>query len=215
MGKMAQSAAPRRPGRPRSDQVTAAILRAAAELLAEEGLLAMTLDAVAARAGTSRATIYRWWDSKESLALDAIEARDSAHFGDASADTGSLAGDLLAGIEARVRAATAPGMMQVWAALLARAHADADFGAIYRARFVAPVRLIGREAFARAIARGEIPAGTDIELALDLVYGAVVSRLLHENAPVDARFARDHVRYVMRALTVNEPAPSQSSTGTP
>src|SRR3954452_17590444 len=116
--------APRRPGRPRSDRVTSAILHAASELLAEQGLLAMTIDAVAARSGTSRATIYRWWDSKEALALDAIEAHISAHIQGASADTGSLAGDLLAGIEARVRAATAPGMMRVWAALIALAHAD-------------------------------------------------------------------------------------------
>jgi AcrR family transcriptional regulator len=206
MGKMPPPAIPRRPGRPRSEQATVAILKAAGELLTEEGLLAMTLDAVAVRAGTSRATIYRWWDSKELLALDAIEARISQHIRRVSTDTGSLAGDLLAGVEARIRAATAPGMMRVWAALLAQAHADPAFGAAYRARFFKPVRETAREAFARAVIRGEISADTDIELALDLLFGAVANRLLHGSAPVDARLARGIVASVMKGLIAVEVA---------
>ena len=49
-----------------------AILRAAGELLLEHGLHAISMDAVAERAGASKATIYRWWPSKELLALDAL-----------------------------------------------------------------------------------------------------------------------------------------------
>jgi AcrR family transcriptional regulator len=206
MGARPPPDVPRRRGRPRSDQATAAILHAAGELLAEEGLLAMTLDAVAARAGTSRATIYRWWDSKETLALDTIEAQFAAHIERAIIDTGSLAGDLLAGIEARLRAVRAPGMMRLWAAMIGHAHADPAFGDAYRARFFTPVRESAHAAFARAIARGEIPAETDIELALDLLFGAVTNRMLHANAPVDAQFARDVVRSVMQGLIAREPS---------
>src|SRR5579863_10510261 len=64
-------AAPRR-GRPRSETARLAILEAAAELALERGLAAVSMDAVADRAGVSKATIYRWWPTKETLALDAL-----------------------------------------------------------------------------------------------------------------------------------------------
>src|ERR1700674_4545770 len=63
---------PPRRGRPRSESSQRAILRAADELLLEHGLSSISMDAVAERAGASKATIYRWWPSKELLALDAL-----------------------------------------------------------------------------------------------------------------------------------------------
>ncbi len=79
-------AAPQR-GRPRSEKAHNAILEAAAELLLDNGLAAVSMDAVATRAGVSKATIYRWWPTKETLALDALyhewaavpPARDTGH----------------------------------------------------------------------------------------------------------------------------------------
>ena len=65
------SETPRR-GRPRSEKAKQAILTAASELLLEQGLHAMSMDDVAERAGVSKATIYRWWASKELLALDGV-----------------------------------------------------------------------------------------------------------------------------------------------
>ena len=59
-------------GRPRSEKARKAILAAAAELLLARGLSAVSMDAVAERAGVSKATIYRWWPTKETLALDAL-----------------------------------------------------------------------------------------------------------------------------------------------
>ena len=63
---------PQRRGRPRSEKAREAILAAAAELLLERGLGAVSMDAVAEQAGVSKATIYRWWPTKETLALDAL-----------------------------------------------------------------------------------------------------------------------------------------------
>ena len=59
-------------GRPRSERARKAILEAASELLLARGLSAVSMDAVAERAGVSKATIYRWWPTKETLALDAL-----------------------------------------------------------------------------------------------------------------------------------------------
>src|SRR6185312_12819641 len=84
----------RRPGRPRSERARKAILEAAADLLLDEGTAHVSMDVVAERAGVSKATIYRWWPSKERLALDAL--LEWAGTGRSPRDTGSLRGDLLA-----------------------------------------------------------------------------------------------------------------------
>src|SRR5579871_5389938 len=82
-------------GRPRSEKAHKAILDAAAELLLARGLSAVSMDAVAERAGVSKATIYRWWPTKETLALDALYTEWAAA-APAPRDTGSLRKDLLA-----------------------------------------------------------------------------------------------------------------------
>jgi AcrR family transcriptional regulator len=158
---------PRR-GRPRSEARKQAILHAAFELLGERGLDATSMDAVADPAGVSKATIYRWWDSKELLALDALYAEwDVA--GRAARQTGTLRGDMLALVRPWVRLAVTGPSARILTALLTKARNDPDFGQAYRARFVEPRRDQARAMLARAIARGEIAADTDIEVAIDVL----------------------------------------------
>jgi AcrR family transcriptional regulator len=189
---------PRR-GRPRSETSRNAILEAAGELLLQHGLNSISMDAVAERAGASKATIYRWWPSKELLALDALFSEFAPGPADRY-DTGSLAGDLLALIRPWARQLTEQPYGRVIAALITRAQSDPEFAEEYRARFVQPRREQGRAIFARAIDRGEIPPDTDIEVALDLLYGPFYHRLLHGHAKLTDRFTRTVVNYVAAAL---------------
>jgi len=181
-------AAPQR-GRPRSEKARNAILEAAAELLLEQGLGTVSMDAVAARAGVSKATIYRWWPTKETLALDALYNEWASV--PSARDTGSLRDDLLSLLRPWARLAGKRPYGRVIAALLTEAQTDPAFAQQYRDRFVQPRRVQGREIFRRAIARGEIPAGTNIEVALDILYGPIYHRLLHGHAPLNDRFVRD------------------------
>jgi AcrR family transcriptional regulator len=175
-------------GRPRSEARKQAILQAAFDLLGERGLDATSMDAVADRAGVSKATIYRWWDSKELLALDALYAQwDVA--ASATRQTGSLRAEMLALVRPWVRLAAAGPSARILIALLAKASSDPEFGHAYRAQFLEPRRAQARAMFARAIARGEIPAGTDVEVALDLVWGPLYHRLVQGHAPLNDRFA--------------------------
>jgi AcrR family transcriptional regulator len=190
---------PRR-GRPRSETSRTAILQAAGELLLEHGPNAISMDAVAERAGASKATIYRWWPSKELLALDALFS-DWAPGPADRYDTGSLAGDLLALIRPWARQLTKQPYGRVIAALVTRAQSDPEFAEEYRARFVRPRRAEGGAIFARAIDRGEIPPDTDIEIALDLLYGPFYHRLLHGHAKLGDRFTRAVVDYVTAAVS--------------
>jgi AcrR family transcriptional regulator len=184
-------------GRPRSVKAENAVLEAAAELLLDQGLAAVSMDAIAARAGVSKATIYRWWPTKESLALDAL-FHDWE--GVPAVDTGSLRGDLLKLLRPWVRLAAARPYGRVIAALLTEAQTDPAFAAEYRARFVKPRRDQGRTIFRRAIERGELPAGTKIEVALDLLYGPIYHRLLHGHAPLNDRFVRDVIDTALNGI---------------
>jgi AcrR family transcriptional regulator len=183
------AATPPRRVRPRSEKARGAILEAAAELLLERGLTAVSMDAVAARAGVSKATIYRWWPTKETLALDALHHEWAG--GPPARDTGSLRGDLLSLLRPWARLAGQRPYGRVIAALLTEAQTDPAFAREYQERFVQPRRDQARAIFRRAIERGEIPADTKVEVALDLLYGPIYHRLLHGHAPLNDRFVRD------------------------
>lgn len=195
----ATATAATRRGRPRSEKARLAILEAAAELLLARGLSAVSMDAVAERAGVSKATIYRWWHTKETLALDALYNEWAAVHPPAR-DTGSLGGDLLSLLRPWVRLAVSRPYGRVIAALVSEAQTDPAFAAEYRARFVEPRRAQAAAVFRRAIERGEIPVDTKIEVALDLIYGPVYHRLLHGHAPLNDRFVRDVVDAVLGGI---------------
>ena len=198
---MAESTAEARgPGRPRSEKAQKAILAAAIELLLEHGLHAMSMDAVAERAGVSKATIYRWWPSKELLALDALATEWQVTAPAATRDTGSLRGDLLARLCPWLRQLRDKPYGRVVAGLVATAQADAEFAELYLERFVRPRRDAMRPVLVRAIDRGEIPANMDLEVALDLIYGPIYHRMLHGHAPLDERFARNVVDTIIAGI---------------
>ena len=192
-------AEPARRGRPRSERARKAILDAAGELLLQRGLAAVSMDEVAERAGVSKATIYRWWPSKELLAVDALYDEWAAAQARV-ADTGSLRSDLLSLLRPWVRLLGQRPYGRVVAALITQAQRDPAFAEEYRARFVQPRRDQARAFFARAIERAEIPADTNLELAVDLLYGPLYHRLLHGHAPLNDRFVQEVVDTVLSGL---------------
>ncbi len=179
-------------GRPRSEKARKAILEAAAELLLDRGLAAVSMDAVADRAGVSKATIYRWWPTKETLALDALYTQWAAA-APAPRDTGTLRGDLLELLRPWIRLVRTGPHARVIAALLTEAQTDPVFRAEYQRHVIEPRRDQARDIFARAAARGEIPDGLDLEVALDLIYGPLYLRLLQGHAPLDDAFVQTAV----------------------
>jgi rhodanese-related sulfurtransferase len=189
-----------RRGRPRSERAHKAILEAAGELLLQSGLEAVGMDAIAARAGVSKATIYRWWPTKESLALDAIHHEWTAAHPE-NAGSGSLRVDLYALLRPWIRLLNDRPYGGVIASILAKVQTDTRFAEEYRTRFLERRRDRAREIMQHAIESGEIAAGTNVELALDLLYGPVYHRLLHGHAPLDEPFVRGVVETVVYGLT--------------
>jgi AcrR family transcriptional regulator len=188
-----------RRGRPRSERSRRAILAAAASLLRDRGLHAMSIESVAARAGVAKKTIYRWWPSKGVLALDAIFEEWSTARG-LTPDTGSLAADLRSRMRATVRVFRSEPLGSTLAALIAEAQADRELADAYLERVLTPLRDQIRVIFASAIERNEISPDVDLEAAIDLVQGPFYLRLLHTHAPLDQRFADAIVRLATEGL---------------
>jgi AcrR family transcriptional regulator len=188
-----------RRGRPRSETARRAILTAAEELLLADGLDAVSMDAIADRAAVSKATIYRWWHTKETLAIDALY-EDWAVGDGAAPDTGSARGDLLALFIPWVERLRGRPYARVLGALVTKARTDQEFAEEYDRRFVQPRRAQARPILARATQRGEISAGTDPEVALDLMYGALYHRLLQGHLPLNQSFVEAVVDMALAGL---------------
>jgi AcrR family transcriptional regulator len=192
-------------GRPRSEKARKAILEATAELLLARGLSGVSMDAVAEHAGVSKATIYRWWPTKETLALDALYTEWAAA-SPAPRDTGTLRGDLLSLLRPWARLVGERPHARVIAALLSEVQTDPAFAEEYRRHVVEPRRELATNVFLRAVERGEINAGTKIDVALDLIYGPLYHRLLHGHAKLTDRFVQDVVDMVLTGIARTKPA---------
>jgi AcrR family transcriptional regulator len=170
----------RRVGRPRDENAEKAIIDATVALVGEVGFGNLTVDAVAARAGVGKATIYRRWTSKEELLLSALSCL--SHEVDAP-DTGSLAGDLAGlwgNIADHVRTSEAGRAMP---SLVAEAECNPDLRAVLH-RFVDSRRAVTRALLHRAQARGEVRDDIDVELAIDMFSGPIFYRRLLSGAPI-------------------------------
>jgi AcrR family transcriptional regulator len=185
-------------GRPRSQEADRAILTATAELLAERGLAAMSIEEVAARAGVGKATIYRRWPSKGLLALDAFVA--SFREEQPQPDTGTLRGDMLVTLQAWVRAVTQTPMGSMLTGLIAEAQHDQELRGAWRDRVLEPLRHQRRIMLDRAIARGEIAPSVDQEVVLDLLFGAAEHRLLLGHLPMTDTFIADVVDVILAGI---------------
>lgn len=164
--------------RPRVEGVREAeILEAALEVLAEVGYDRFTMDAVALRARASKATLYRRWNGKVQLVIDALHHDHQQHHytEKGPVDTGSLRGDLIAAF-CGVGGLTDKPEVDTFGAILTAITRDAEFAEAFRSEVLAP-KLAGSKAlFERAKERGEIRADVDIELLAPALAGIVLHR---------------------------------------
>ncbi|SEH52572.1 DNA-binding transcriptional regulator, AcrR family [Mycolicibacterium rutilum] len=175
--------APPRPGRPRSEQSRQSVLRAASELLREAGLRAMTTEEIANRSGVSKATIYKWWPNKYAVAIEAFLGELMAEAPDP--DTGSAREDIL-GVIRGLAHFYSGASGRVFAQLVGEGQSDTTVAAELQAHLVAPRRALMRTVWDRGVARGELRDDVDPDVAVDLLLGPLLYRLLLGHAPLDA-----------------------------
>ena len=189
-----------RPGRRRRDDVHQAVLQATIDLVDNPriGFGGLTMEAVARRAHVSKATLYRWWPSKAHLLLDAYLAK--AHRDVPVPDTGDLFTDLQRHLGHVAYAFAHLGTGRTLAEILLAANLDPGFGEQFRATLLDDRRRTLRLILDRALARGEVRPDADIEVAIDMAYGAVHHRLLVSHAEIDGPFMAALARVITDAV---------------
>jgi AcrR family transcriptional regulator len=170
-----------RPVKPRSIKVHEAAVNATRDLLAEGGLPAATIDAIAARSGVSKATLYKHWPSRTAVAAEAF-GRDMADAVPAS-DTGTTAGDLAEQVLLVSRFYASPEGT-VFSQLLAACVSDEGGAAYFRAWFLAGRRKAIAAIWQRGAERGDVRPGVDADTAIDLLFGPLIYRLLTGHLPL-------------------------------
>ena len=167
-------------GRPRSERSKSAILAAVRKLLLKDGYANLTVEAVARRAGVSKATIYRWWKTKGELVLEAAEREIGIG---TVPDTGNSRADMDAAIGQLIDTFTRPLASIVIFAAITTGGSDPKMAQIFRDRYVYPWRVSAFEALERARARGHVSAG-DLHFLLDVIVGTVFQRTLVMKEPM-------------------------------
>lgn len=174
MTQTSDQLATRPPGRPRSERAARAIIDATLDLLAEEGgVTGVSIEAVAARAGVGKTTIYRRWPNKEALIIDALAALKEpfpAPRGDSAHD------DLVAIARAFVSDRADRKRLECYWSIMGGAERYPELMSRFTREVVEPRRDIVRMVLRRGVDTGELRADLDVEVTLWLIMGALAQR---------------------------------------
>lgn len=188
---------PRGPGRPRSEQSRAAIIQATLDLLGKQSLRDISIEAIARRAKVGKATIYKWWQSKAHLILEAF--LESKYRYAPIPDTGSTREDLLQHIAALSRFhQTRAGQALVH--FLAEGQSDPDFQKDFWDCFLSVRRNTISAMLRRGIARGELRSDVEVDLMIDLIYAPMVYRQMIGLDALDKHAVESYVSVLLEGL---------------
>lgn len=182
--------APRSPGRPRSVRADEAIVEATLDLLAEGSTIeALSIEAIAARAGVGKATIYRRWPGKDALLLDALRRLK----GVVAQPAGHSVRDDLVLLVGAVGHNIDPRAERIMPCLVPEVNRSPDHFQLYQ-NIIEPRRKLMREVLRRGVASGELRADLDIEVAMALLTGPMlIQRLLRWHPDLDDRLLPEKV----------------------
>ena len=187
----------RKPGRRRDESKDDAILVAARELLAEEGFDGMTMDAVADRAGTGKATVYRRWPSKVQLTVEAVVcARGMATDIADVPDTGSLRGDLMSVRLGR----PADDAAELMHGLMSAVRENAELASVFHEQFVASRVRLMRGLLDRAQLRGELRPDIDLDMVAAVAPAMISYRKMVAGQKIDDAFILQMIDTVIMPL---------------
>lgn len=185
----------------RSERSRHAILTAAAELVHEVGYRKLTIEAIAARAGVGKQTIYRWWPSKGAVVLDGFLAAVNENPDDLSLpDTGDVAADLRDVVRAIVAELADPKLSGTTRALMVEMQDDAEFAGMVLERLLGPQLRAIADRLRAAQHAGQLRADLDLSVAVELLVGPLYHRWLLRTAPLTEAYADTVTDLTLRAL---------------
>lgn len=151
-------------------------LEAAIELIADRGIDATRVDAIAQASGVSKATLYKHWKNRDELLLDAI-GRLSEQY--PVFDSGDTRTDLIAFLGYLVQKKRSERTARMWPRIIAHSCLNSEFARLLRQRFTAPARERFIELLKRGITRGDLPGDLDLDFARDMLIGPIMHRRIH------------------------------------
>ncbi|BCJ57291.1 TetR/AcrR family transcriptional regulator [Micromonospora endophytica] len=174
--------APRSPGRPRSTRAAEAIIEATLDLLAEGSTIeAISMEAIAARAGVGKATIYRRWPGKDALLRDALRTLKGAP----PQPTGHSVREDLILLVGAIGHTIDPRAAKIMPCLLPEAQRSPEHYALCQS-IIEPRRAVMREVLRRGVRSGELRADLDIEVTMAMLTGPMlIQRVLNWNPDLD------------------------------
>ncbi|MBB4943081.1 AcrR family transcriptional regulator [Streptosporangium album] len=185
----------------RSERSRRAILAAAFELVGEVGYSKLSIEAIAARAGAGKQTIYRWWPSKGAVLFDAFLMLSEGETGTAALpDTGDLEADLKTVLRATAEELSDPRYDGPMRALNIEILNDPVLAADYLQRLDLPMKEIKKERLRSAQCAGDLAADLDLDVAVDLLFAPLLSRWMFRSGPLSAEFADTVVETALRGM---------------
>ncbi|GAA3038682.1 TetR/AcrR family transcriptional regulator [Streptosporangium longisporum] len=185
----------------RSEQSRRAILTAAFDLVAETGYAKLTIEAIAARAGVGKQTIYRWWPSKGAVFVEAVLSMGGGEGQDLSLpDTGDLGADLRQVLRAIVDEYNDPRLEAMSRALNLELLQDPSMNTEITERVMGPHLEATKERLRSAQRAGQVAADADLDVAVELLYGPVYHRWMLRTAPLTHAYADTLVEFALGAL---------------
>jgi AcrR family transcriptional regulator len=183
-------------GRPRDEVARKRILQAALELLETHAFGEITTEAIAERAGASKATIYRWWPNKAAVLIEAL--REAVAEESPFPHTGELHQDLRLQLHNFLKLLTGR-RGRIFKAFIAAAQNDPEIAKTFRTTWIAPRRADAKASLER-YRGGPLRHDTDLELVMDVLYGPLYFRLLAGHGPLSAAYTDALVDLVMKGL---------------
>lgn len=186
----------------RNEHSRQAILAAARDLISEVGYAKLTIEAIAARAGVGKQTIYRWWPSKGAVVFDAFLALSEAGPQQSMElpDTGDLEADLKMVMRATVAEFADPAFEAPIRALNTEIINDPALAAQYRQKLADPVDEAKKARLRSAQRAGQLAADADLDLALELLYAPLYQRWLLRSGPLTQEYADALVEVFLKAM---------------
>jgi AcrR family transcriptional regulator len=184
-------------GRPRDEAARLRILKAALDLMDETAFAQVTAEAIAERAGTSKATLYRWWPNKAAVVIEAFHQAIAPEL--PLLHSGSLLDDLTTQVRNFARILSGRGGRMLRSFIVA-ARSDPDVAAAFRSIWSNPRRAAARKMLRQKQRRGQLRKDADLDLVLDSLYGPLYYRFLVKNEPPSQKYAEALARLVIRGL---------------
>jgi AcrR family transcriptional regulator len=178
--------------------ITAAITDAVLAELVERGYARLSMEGVAKRAGAGKSALYRRWRTKQEMVL-AVLAEISVPKA-VDTDTGTLRGDVRASVAAVAAWLTEPPFSRIIPDLVAEAARTPELATAIATAIGEPRRALARTKLERAMARGELPPDTDLEMAQDLMAALIYWRMVVRQAPVEPDYLDRVTDTVLRGL---------------